>query len=388
MGKPSRCFGSRGQGEPTPTTLFLEPLPRGPQSDPKVKLIPAPDAGITIKRDSGTDIASGPIPRKVPNIQEAPVVWIIPGLSEPHSTASLKTARSTVRKVALTAVATQVITTVISQDCGLWTILIISGPFPTDWLQWRLRQVVHPVSCEVHRVSTALYLQWRLGQAEEVVQEAACQRGSLHPSWQTTGSHVGWSGETGRGEFSALPPSGRDCPSPRPACCWWCQDQEGEGTSASPPAFCPDNGWRQVSNQRSWDKLPQRWQPAQAGRAFWQSGSQAGMSSLNSPVSAGGKEALWQVLGHSLAIAQVSIINLVVAISVFLFISKETLILRSMWQKCLHKTVPKCTRSKLPCIYNRLIDCTNNHGSVLISKQMPKCKQFCTGQSRIFCTCL
>ena len=120
MGRPSKSFGSHGQGDPAPTTLFLEPLPSGPRGDPKVKLITAP-AVITVRNHFPTtksdfkNIPLGrPNPRMVKNIQEGPVVArVIPGLAVPPPTASQR-ARSTVRKGASTVVTTQVITVVIS----------------------------------------------------------------------------------------------------------------------------------------------------------------------------------------------------------------------------------------------------------------------------------
>ena len=111
MGRPSKSFGSRGQGNPAPTTLFLEPLPSGPRGDPKVKVITAP-AVITTNSDFTNIPLGSPIPRMVNYMEEGPVVArVIPGLAVPPSTA--KRARSTVRKGASTAVTTQVITLVI-----------------------------------------------------------------------------------------------------------------------------------------------------------------------------------------------------------------------------------------------------------------------------------
>ena len=70
---PAKVLGSRGQGEPTSTPLFLAPLPQGPSGDPKVRLVLGLDQLITVKVETDTtqrqDIPSH-YKRKMPPSEE------------------------------------------------------------------------------------------------------------------------------------------------------------------------------------------------------------------------------------------------------------------------------------------------------------------------------
>ena len=70
---PAKTMGSRGQGQPTSTALFLAPLPQGPPGDPKVRLVPGPSQAITVKVVTDT-IYRQDIPshseRKMPSEEE------------------------------------------------------------------------------------------------------------------------------------------------------------------------------------------------------------------------------------------------------------------------------------------------------------------------------